>query len=195
MKIWGEHMEKVTLEEIKKKTLGLIEELNAESEFLTDDPDISTKINDVTNQKQFELARYKRIPKYIEKVVEKGDLITFEDISAECGRDVYQLGSIKGVNHEYKADGTVVKALESGTMEIDFYVYPLRITSETANDYVFDLSLDCLEILPYGIAADLLKSDVSAEYGSVYASEFEKLVNRIDPRNHLTSIYIEGGVI
>ena len=36
----------MTLLEMKKKTLGLIEELNPQSELLTDDPDISTKINE-----------------------------------------------------------------------------------------------------------------------------------------------------
>jgi hypothetical protein len=50
-----------------------------------------------------------------------------------------------------------------------------------------------LEILPYGVAADLLKSDVSAEYGSVYATRYENMLQRLDPRNHLTSVVIEGG--
>lgn len=187
-------MEKVTLEEIKKKTLGLIEELNPDSEYLTDDPDISTKFNDVANQKLFELARYKRIARYVEKPVSKGDLVTFDDIGALCGRVVYQLGIVRGAHHELKADGTIIKALEDGVLEIDCFVFPLRITSETTNDYEFELALDAVEIMPYGIAADLLKSDVSAEYGSVYATEYEKLFSRLDPRNHMTSIYIEGGV-
>ena len=37
----------MTLEEMKKKYLGLIEELNPESEQLTDDPDIAAKQNEV----------------------------------------------------------------------------------------------------------------------------------------------------
>ena len=59
----------MTLLEMKKKVLGLIEELNPDSELLTDDPDISTKINDVINQIMFELARFKKIPKYVEMKV------------------------------------------------------------------------------------------------------------------------------
>ena len=61
----GDYM---TLLEMKTKVLGLIEELNPESENLTDDPDIETKINDVINQVMFELARMKKIPRYIEKL-------------------------------------------------------------------------------------------------------------------------------
>ena len=51
-----------------------------------------------------------------------------------------------------------------------------------------------LEIMPYGIAADLLKSDVSSEYGSVYATRYESLKQMLDPRYQMTSVYIEGGV-
>ena len=44
----------MTLSEMKKKVLGLIEELNPDSDVLTDDPDIATKINDVINQIMFD---------------------------------------------------------------------------------------------------------------------------------------------
>lgn len=185
----------MTLLEMKKKTLGLIEELNPQSELLTDDPDISTKINDVINQIMFELARLKKIPKYVEMEVSKGDQITFEDIEKECGYEVYQLSTVCGVKYTPKANGTILKVQESGTLEIDVFVYPERITEKTQDKaYEFELSNDVLEIMPYGIAADLLKSDVSTEYGTVYATRYESMLQRLDPRYHMTSVYIEGGV-
>ena len=185
----------MTLLEMKKKVLGLIEELNPDSEYLTDDPDIATKINDVINQIMFELARIKKIPKYVELAVSKGDLIEFADIESECGYEIYQLGTVSGVNYSPKADGTILKILESGTAEINCYVYPERITEKTKDKaYEFEISNDVLEIMPYGIAGDLLKSDVSAEYGAVYAQRYETMLNRLDPRSHMTSVYIEGGV-
>jgi hypothetical protein len=49
--------------------------------------------------------------------------------------------------------------------------------------------------MPYGIAADLLKSDISAEYGSVYAQRYETLMQRLDPRYQMTTVFIEGGVM
>lgn len=101
----------MTLEEIKKKTLGLIEELNPDIELLTDDPDISTKINDVINQIMFELARIKKIPKYVELAVVKGDMVTFEGIEKECGYEVYQISTVCGARHTQKANGTVLKVL------------------------------------------------------------------------------------
>jgi hypothetical protein len=185
----------MTLLEMKQKVLGLIEELNPDSEYLTEDPDIATKINDVINQIMFELARMKKIPKYVELEVAEGDRVTFEDIEEECGYEVYQLGNVCGVNYVPKANGTVLKILESGTAEIDCYVYPERITSKTKDKaYEFELSNDLLEIMPYGVAADLLKSDVSTEYGSIYATRYRELTQMLDPRYAMTSIYIEGGV-
>lgn len=184
----------MTLGEMKKKYLGLIEELNPESEFLTDDPDIATKQNDVINQIQYELARMKKIPKYIELDVSEGDVITFAEIEAEAGSEIYQLGTVGGVQYAPKANGTVLKILESGVLEIDCFVYPERITDTTKDTYEFELSADVLEVMPYGVAADLLKSDVSTEYGSIYAARYETMLQRLDPRYQATSIYIEGGV-
>lgn len=184
----------MTLLEMKKKVLGLIEELNPDSDLLTDDPDIATKINDVTNQIMYELARMKKIPKYAEVEVEEGELLTFEDIEAEVGYVVYQLGTVCGVNYVPKANGTILKILENGTAEIDCFVYPERITETTKNSYEFELSEDVLEIMPYGIAGDLLKSDVSAEYGSIYSTRYETMLQRLDPRYQMTSVYIEGGI-
>lgn len=184
----------MTLLEMKKKVLAMIEEINPDSALLTDDPDIAAKINEVINQILYELARMKKIPKYVEMEVHKGDLLTFEDIGSEAGYDIYQLGTIGGVAHTFKANGTLVKIREDGTAEIDCFVYPERITEKTPNSYEFELSADALEIMPYGVAGDLLKSDVSAEYGSVYATRYETMLQRLDPRYHMTSVYIEGGV-
>ena len=185
----------MTLLELKKKTLGLIEEVNPNHEALTEDPDIAAKHNDVVNQVMFEMCRIKKLPKYAEMEVTEGDLVTFENIEAAVGYEVYQLGTVSGVNYTPKADGTVLKILESGTLEVNCYVYPERITEKTKDSYEFELTPDVLEIMPYGIAADLLKSDVSTEYGSIYATRYETMLNRLDPRYSMTSIYIEGGVM
>lgn len=179
---------------MKKKVLALIEELNADSELLTDDPDISAKINEVINQITYELARYKKIPQYIEMEVSEGDTLTFADIEAECGYEIYQLGTVCGVGCSTKAGGTVLKIRESGTAEIEVFVYPERITEKTKDKaYEFELSADVLEIMPYGVAADLLKSDVSADYGKIYAERYEAMKQMLDPRYQTATYEISGG--
>lgn len=185
----------MTLLDMKKKVLALIEELNPYSEFLTDDPDISAKINEVINQVQFEMARMKKITRYVQLDVKAGDVVEFSDIEAKCGNEVYQIALVCGVPCSHKADGTVLKFLESGVAEIDCYVYPERITEKTKDkSYEFELSSDALEILPYGIAGDLLKSDVSAEYGRHYSDRYEDMLKRLDHRYQMGGIYIDGGL-
>lgn len=183
----------MTLEEMKKKVLGLIEELNPDNEVLTDDPDIATKINDVINQVQFELARIKKIPSYVEIKVREGELIDFKTIEKACGQKVYQLDMVRGIAYELKAQGTVIKVLEDGVAEVEFFRYPQRIT-ESTKEYEFDLSPDVIEVLPYGVASDLLKSDVSADYGQIYANRYEQMLNRMDSRYATNMLQIEGGV-
>ena len=186
----------MTLEEMKKKYLGMIEELNPDSDQLTDDPDIAAKQNEVVNQVMFELIRFKKIPKYVEKAVTAGQTITFEDIEKICGNEVYQIAKVSGVDYESKAEGTVLKIRENGTAEIECFVFPERITSTTKDKaYEFELPNDLLEIMPYGIAADLLKSDVSSEYGRIYADRYKQMTSELDPRYQMASIYIEGGVV
>jgi hypothetical protein len=126
--------------------------------------------------------------------VSEGDLIEFADIEKEVGNEIYQIDVVYGVRYVPRANGTVLKILETGTAEIDVYVYPERITDKTKDTaYEFELSPDCLEIIPYGVAADLLKSDVSAEYGSVYATRYESMLQRLDPRYQTNMISVEGG--
>lgn len=184
----------MTLNEMEVKVLGLIEELNPNSKVLTDDPDIATKKRDVINQVAYELSRFKKIADYVEMEVTEGDLIRFEDIEKESGYEVYQIDVIRGVAVEYKAQGTVIKVLESGTAEIEYFRYPERITSKTNGSYEFELSPDVLEIMPYGVAGDLLKSDVSAEYGNIYSTRYESMLQRLDHRYNMASITFEGGV-
>lgn len=185
----------MTLTEMKKKVLGLIEELNPLSEFLTDDPDIQAKINDVINQILYELARFKKIPKYVEMEVNEGDLLEFADIEKACGYEIYQIDIISGVRYVPKANGTVLKMLETGTAEISCFVYPERITEKTKDKgYEFELSPDVLEIMPFGIAGDLLKSDVSTDYGAVYANRYNEMLQRLDHRYHLPTLFYDGGI-
>lgn len=184
----------MTLKEAKKKVLALIEEVNPNSPALTDDPDIAAKINDVINQIMYEIVRIRKLGKYVELPVMKGQLLTFADLEKSCGYEVFQVQLVSGVPVEYRANGTVLKCLEDGTAQVDLFVFPERITEATKDGYEFELPADAMEVLPYGVAADLLKSDVSADYGSIYAARYESMLSRFDPRYHTGSVYIEGGV-
>lgn len=178
----------MTLEDMKNKILSMIEEYNEQSDALTDDEDLATKINGVINQVQNELARYKKIDAYKTMEVEENEDIELSDIDSL----IYQLNVIKDVEYEQVGNRIIFK--EEGTARIYYYKYPKQIDSETEDDFIFDLDRDVLEIMPYGVAGDLLKSDVSSQYGTVYSNRYRELIQSLDPRNSMPSMYFEGGL-
>lgn len=178
----------MTLEDMKIKVYTMIEEYDSDSETLTTDPDYASKFNSITNQIQNELTRFKKINDYTTEEVEKDDVINLQDIDT----NFYQLKIIRGVKYEIIGDR--VKFLEDGTAEIYYTKTPTRIDINTSDSYEFELSDDLLEIMPYGIAGDLLKSDVSNQYGSVYYARYQELRNALDPRYTDTTIEFDGGV-
>lgn len=184
----------MTLGELKRKVFALIEELDTSKKELTADPDLATKINDVVCQVLYELARLKKIPKYCEMAVHDGDMITFEDIEEEVGYQVFQVSLFGGVLCEPKANNTVFKIREDGIAEIDCFVYPEHIDHRTKDNFELELSPECLEIAVYGIAADILKADVSTEYGTIYATRYESMKQTLDPRYSMNMVTVVGGL-
>lgn len=178
----------MTLKDMKLRVLSLIEEINPESEYLTDDIDIQAKINYVIDIKNHELARIKKIAATEKMTVAKDDEKNlYEELS-----DFYKLKNIIGV--KYDLFDNIVTFQEDGEAKIQYYKYPKLINSETPDTYKFELSRDVLEIMPYGIAADLLKSDVSAQYGRIYADAYNQALQMLDTRTSEGSIEIVGGI-
>ena len=178
----------MTLGDFKQRVLRLIEEIDVDKKELTDDPDISNKFNTVTNQLMFELFRYKGIiVKDTVNVTENEEFILNEEYS-----DFYQLKIIKGV--EYNIDDNIVTFLEDGKATIYYYKYPKSITKDTEDTYKFELATEVLECMVYGVAADILKSDVSSNYGQVYSQRYSELKQMLDPRQSQGSVYIDGGI-
>ena len=179
----------MTLEEMKAKVYKLIEDYSDEEDDLTEDEDYAAKINDVINQIQNEVARIKKIPVNTTIEVKKDQIMKFTDIAS----DLYQLSTIKDVEYEINLD--TITFLEDGTARVFYYKYPKRITEDTEDEaYKFELTQDALEVVPYGVAADLLKSDVSSQYGAVYANRYREMLNQLDPRYATQEVYINGGI-
>ena len=178
----------MTLEEMKVKVYSLIEEYSENAENLTEDEDLALKMNSVINQIQNELARFKKIEEYTTLEGREGDVVDFKDVD----KNLYQLNIVRGLNAEII--GQKIKFNETGTAEIYYYRYPSQINNDTDDSEELDLSVDVLEIMPYGVAADLLKSDVSSNYGQIYAQRYQEMKNELDPRYAMGSVYIDGGI-
>lgn len=178
----------MTLEDLKIKIYSMIEEYSEDADDLTQDEDLALKMNSVINQIQNEICRLKKLPAYITLEVEDGQEIEINDISD----DFYQLNLIKGVDFDTIENRIIFN--EKGIAKIYYYKYPTQINQDTEDDFELELPIDLLEIIPYGVAGDLLKSDVSSQYGTVYSARYKEMLQTLDPRYNSNSVYIEGGV-
>lgn len=185
----------MTLEEFKGKVYQLIEEYNENAEDLTDDEDLSAKMNSVINTIMLEVARLKKIDGYTEMEItfdEDSDLKEKQIDLTDIDRKIYQVNAIRGV--ESQVLGEKVIFYEEGTAQIFYYKYPTEINEDTEDDFVLELDRECLEIAVYGVAGDLLKADVSANYGKLYSERYESMLQRLDPRRAMGSIYMDNGI-
>lgn len=177
----------MSLEEMKQKVYAMIEEYSDEADDLTEDEDLATKMNGVINQIQNEVARLKKIPANKTMAVNEGDEITLSKIDS----NMYQLYNIRGVDYDTMNDLIIFN--ENGTAKIYYFKYPTQITDDTPDDFTFELSRDVLEIMPYGVAGDLLKSDASSQYGAVYTARYQQLLSELDPRYNMGSVSLGEG--
>ncbi len=178
----------MTLGEMKKKVLSLIEEIDTNQTSLTNDPDIEAKLPHVINQIQNELARMKKINAMTSKAVEENETLDLTTLDK-----FYQLNIIIS-SVDYNSVEQFITFLADGIADIYYYKYPTTIDENTEDSFKFELSQDALEIMPYGVAADLLKSDVSNGYGQIYAQRYREMLQTLDPRYNLGSISFEGGI-
>ena len=195
----------MTLKEQKYKILSLIEELNPESEYLTDDPDIQMKINSVINQVQNELSRLKKIPAKYEYNTIENKILSISDIP-----DCYQINKL--TTSKYNIIGDMEIQFDEDVEEniiIYYYKYPKlidviivptaeetkeQVSKRIDEEYVFELTQDVLEIMPFGVAADLLKNDMISNYGKYYYERYNELKQMIDPRQTVGIVVAEGGL-
>jgi hypothetical protein len=180
---------KITLADVKQKVFRLIEEIDTDDTTdYTNDIDYKAKINIVINTILNELFSIrKKLNKEELEVEENQEYILTEEI-----KDFYLLKKITGVNYDILENYVTFK--EKGTAQIYYYTYPKQITKDTDNEYKFDLDYPIIEALVYGVASDILKSDVSSNYGQIYAQRYNELKQQLDPRYTQTTYTIEGGI-
>jgi len=170
---------------MKEKVYRLIEELSDNVNKLTDDPDYEKKINTCINIIQNELSRIKKIPAKVTYNTNRSNIFTFND-------DMYQVFKIPECMYTIYGNEIHFDENYKGMVTIYYYKYPEQITETTKDkDYEFELSQDALEIMPLGVAGDMLKSDPSTNFGSVYSSRYNELKQYLDSRNNVGIIYID----
>lgn len=167
----------MTYTEMESKVLALIEEANPNANI----PEISAKIRKVANRIMHELARIRNVAKHVEAAVGKEELAKVADKSKG---EVYKVGKKDGAKHVEKADGKPHKVAEEKAAEIEKAPKPKPISPKKAKEnQTIELDEDALTVMPYGIAAELLKYDDIAGFGEIYAMDYDDLLQQLDPRN------------
>lgn len=191
----------MTLKEMKIKTFSLIEEYYPEEKGLAEDEDVLNKINGVVNQIQLDLMKYRKINAYKTFNVAKEDSHTI-NLKKKIS-DLYQIRSIGLEDYDMPNEDILILPNDfEGEFSVYYYKYPtlveISFDSEKERldedeDYEFELDSDVLEIIPYGIAADLLKMDMISNYGKYFYERYLEMKNNIDSRKTSGTISISGG--
>ena len=191
----------MTLREMKIKVFSLIEEYYPNLKEMAEDEDVLNKINGVINQIQLDLMPYRKLTANatIEVAQDDDKTINLKDYI----EDMYQLNKIvfnDAVSYDMPDDDTIILPEDyEGEFTIYYYKYPELVELEPStenydNTYEFELDNILLEIMPYGVAADLLKMDMISNYGRYFYERYLEMKNRIDSRKSNGIIAFEGGI-
>lgn len=177
----------MTLGEIKKAALSIIEEINPKSAFLTDDEDIKNKINFICNLIQIDLAQVKKINK--KQIIE----ITSGTKEVTLPSDFYQLNKLdEDIDYEIIGNVLYLKDDYEGNITMFYYAYPSKIDDDTANTYELEIDLDAQNAMVFGVISDILKADISSDY-SIYEAKYQNLKANLNTGKG-DSISVVGGI-
>ena len=176
----------MTLGDVIKKIVKLLEEYDENGENYTSDQDIEGKIKESIDDIQVELSQIKKIPALLE--VE----LTGENNIIDKPKDMYRIKRIRECKFEVLNNKIKFEDGYKGKINVYYYKFPEVINEDTDNDYVMELERDAIACLVYGVASAILKADVSANY-SVYEYKYQEMKQMLS--NNVTDGLIEFEVI
>lgn len=199
----------MTAKEMKIKTFSLIEEYYPERAELADDQDVIYKINGVINSIMLDLMKYRKIPaKYSYTLNENDKTLALSSIPY-----FYQLNTIPNIEYDIVGNFEILFNTEDlelpKEITIYYYKYPglmdltfeatstqtkEEVSAEYDESFEIELDLDLQEIMPYGIASDLLKNDMISGYGRYFYERYSELKGLIDSRKTQGMAMISGGI-
>lgn len=170
----------MTYLENKKIFLSLVDEYAPDSKFLTEDDDIPIKVAKLYAPAYQELAD--------EKTPLKLKMIEVTASVGATGYDAYSLPKCKQIksvvaldennnkitgDYFYLGEKIYIGNGKTAKYVIEYIPFLTLIDEETEDDFELEIDQDLQAILPYMVAADLLKTDPSANYQA-----FEQVLNR-----------------
>lgn len=185
----------MTLGQAKAMTMKLLDDYMIEAPP-TDDEETLAKLNAMFQSAQVFLSTVKPIRKACTISHTPTDTWYAEYDLPDDFSQAYKVRDETGDNYSVEFLGTkiLVEDTQPHTLRIDYYAFPTEITDETTDDFVFELSQDAQQVLPYAVAADLLKTDPSADY-TAFEVKYNNLVQNLDPRQSVGISFVGGQAI
>lgn len=180
----------MNLGQLKKYAVKLIDEYSNNID-LTDDGDIKSKLNDLFNIAQIEVSQIKKIQRIKnfeikEKTTEEYNTVNLPSSFMQLNKLRYFSSNNTILRYYIQPGKLKIHKDNLGKFELEYYAFPDTITEETEDDYELELDIDAQMVLPYYVASDILKSDVSANYTAFeakYNAKIEVLMRSAQAKN------------
>lgn len=155
----------MTLAEGKRKVLMLLDEFSSGGEIETDE-DIDAKMNDFFDMAQRDVAAWQPVVRHVSVTLDGTGCMTLpEDVSR-----VIRIcrNGVRAACYEVIDGRLISRAGDTSTLTLDYIAAPSKITPETPDDYVFEVSEEAANCLPYYVAAQQLIADLVLDYSAFY---------------------------
>ena len=189
----------MTYLENKKILFSLIDEKNPNNQYFTDDEDARIKCANLYASRYQELADIKMERKLKEyEITETGEGYTqFKLPNCKQIRNVVGMdanNNKKSIDFYYLGKFIYINNREKSRAVVEYEPYPSVITDETPDDFELEIDQDLQAILPFGVAADLFKTDPGEDY-KAFEREYERRLQNIVTSKFGMSVNVTKGEI
>ena len=189
----------MTVLDVKKQFLALIDEYAPENQVLTEDEDADMKFKTLLGLAYQFMANKKPIHKtreidhtYVDedgyaeyslpRMKQLREIIVQDENNNIATGDYYFVGEKKiFINKRSKAKYT-----------IGYIIEPQLINDEIDDDFELEIAQDACSFLAYKVADDILKTDPSANYAA-FSNEYQRLLQDFDTRTKGIVVEIKEG--
>ena len=183
----------------KKMFFSMIDEYNPQNQYFTEDEDARTKCANLYNPRYIELASLR-----FNKKVKEFEITTegrgYEQFKLPKGTNIKILGGRNEYNEpismetRIEGESILVSKKTAGKLLIEYNPFPTAITDETDDDFELEIDDELASILPYGVAADLLKTDPGEDW-TAFEKEWNRRLQSLKlARTSMSANVIEGEI-
>jgi len=189
----------MTILDVKKQFLSLIDEYAPETIKFTEDEDADRKFKTLLGIAYQAMANKKPICKTKNLNHEYTGENKYKEYSLPTMKQlrgiIVQDENNKLVSGDYYFVGEkkiFINQNSNATYTVEYFADPEIINDETDDEFEFEIAQDAQFFLAYKVADDILKTDPSANY-SAFSNEYQRLLQDFDTRTKGIMVEIEEG--